>query len=232
MIRTVVIMNKSDTNEQTGERRVMAVIVIDVQGDFTEFKSGSLPVPGTGADYVRNVEMAIRTLRNEDFLIIATRDWHPKDHISFHTTHPGKKAGDITTIDNRTQTLWPPHCVEGTENALVLIESELLHCTVSKGHHPKFDSYSAFQDDGGNETELNEVLRENKIEKLVLFGLATDYCVKDAALDALRRGYKVVVIKSLCRGITPESSDLALAEMEREGAIILKNMDVETLVAF
>lgn len=208
-----------------------AVIVTDLQGDFTQFKDGALAVPGTGADYVKAVEIALRTLVNEGFLIIATQDWHPWEHISFHTTHNGKRAGDQILIDNRIQTLWPPHCVQGTENAQVLMDTELLHCTVNKGHHPQFESYSAFQDEGGNETELDEILRKNNVDIIIIIGVATDYCVKYVTLDALQRGYKVVVIGSLCRGITPESSALALAEMEHKGAVILKDLDIGKLRA-
>jgi len=204
----------------------IAVVVVDVQGDFTEARNGSLAVPGTGNDYIQAAESALRRLADEGFLTVGTQDWHPRDHISFYSTHPGKSPGDIISIDGRTQVLWPPHCVQETENARIAVDNSFFRVFIRKGANPGFDSYSAFRDDGGKETELDQVLKRNKVQKLVVFGLATDYCVKYTVVDGLRKGYRIIVIEDLCRGITPGGAASALEEMRREGAVTMKTLDI------
>ncbi|RLA99969.1 MAG: amidase, partial [Deltaproteobacteria bacterium] len=178
----------------------IGVIVVDVQGDFTEWKEGSLAVSGTDEAYVRQVEEATRKLRDAGFLIFATQDWHPPNHVSFYTNHPGKKPFEVIDVDGRKQVLWPPHCVQGTEGARILVDNNLFRAVVQKGRDPRYDSYSGFQDDGGQKTEMDTILRLNGIETVVVYGIATDYCVKATALDAAKAGYKVIVVKELCRG--------------------------------
>ncbi|OPY70616.1 MAG: Peroxyureidoacrylate/ureidoacrylate amidohydrolase RutB [Syntrophorhabdaceae bacterium PtaU1.Bin034] len=199
-----------------------AILVVDVQGDFTEWKNGALPVPGTGEPFVREVERAVRKSGEAGLLIFGTQDWHPMNHVSFAINHPGKKPFDIITVEGRTRALWPPHCVQGTENAGVLLDNNLFRAIIKKGQHPKFDSYSGFQDEGGLKTEIDAILRRNGIEELIIFGLATDYCVRATVLDALSAGYRVTVVKELCRGINPDTTEQAIKEMEQKGARIIE----------
>jgi nicotinamidase/pyrazinamidase len=201
------------------------VIVVDVQGDFTEWKNGSLAVPDSGEDYVRGVEKATIALKEAGLTIFGTQDWHPADHMSFAANHPGTKPLEVITIDGRTQVLWPPHCVQGTENARVLVDNNLFLAIVRKARNPAFDSYSAFKDDGGGGTEMDSILRRNGIGGLVIYGIATDYCVKATALDALAAGYRVIVVKGLCRGITAETTAGAIDEMSRQGATITETLE-------
>jgi nicotinamidase/pyrazinamidase len=203
----------------------IGVIVVDVQGDFTLWKSGSLAVPGSDEAYVKKVEEVTRCLKRAGFLIFGSQDWHPMEHISFYTNHPGKKPFETIQIDNRTQVLWPPHCVQGTENARVLPDNNLFLAIVKKGQDPRFDSYSAFQDDGGRKTEMDRILKRNEIGVVVVYGIATDYCVKATALDALANGYKVIVIEDLCMGVAPDTSAKALEEMKEKGVILMKQAD-------
>ena len=203
----------------------ISVIVVDVQGDFTLWKSGSLAVPGSDEAYVKKVEEVTRCLKRASFLIFGSQDWHPMEHISFYTNHPGKKPFETIQIDNRTQVLWPPHCVQGTENARVLPDNNLFLAIVKKGQDPRFDSYSAFQDDGGRKTEMDSILKRNEIGVVVVYGIATDYCVKATALDALANGYKVIVIEDLCMGVAPDTSAKAWEEMKEKGVILMKQAD-------
>ena len=202
------------------------IIVGDIQGDFTEWKQGSLAVPNSGHDYIKRAEEATKALHNAGFPIFGVQDWHPGDHISFYTNHPGTKPLDTIEIDGRTQVLWPPHCVQGTENARILIDNNLSLAVVQKGRDKQYDSYSAFQDDGGHKTEMEAILRRNEIERIVLYGIATDYCIKATALDAIRAGLGVIVIQELCRGVAPDTSQDAVKEMEKAGAIILERFDI------
>ncbi len=201
------------------------VIVVDIQGDFTEWKKGSLAVPGSDERYVRNVEIATRRFSDMGLPIFGSQDWHPPNHISFATSHPGKRPLDVITIDGRTQVLWPPHCVQGTEKARILIDNNLFLAVVKKAQNPAIDSYSAFQDEGGTKTELETMLRTNGVERLIIYGLATDYCVRATALDGLSAGYRVAIVEDLCRGVSPDTTSSALAEMRKKGVRLVPSLE-------
>lgn len=212
-----------------GRSRV-GVIVVDLQGDFTLWKRGSLAVPGTDAAFVAKVSEATLVLKRAGFGIYATQDWHPADHISFATKHPGKKAFETIEVDGRTQTLWPPHCVQNTEGAELVLDESMFQAIVRKGQNPLFDSYSGFQDDGGEKTELDAILRAARIERLIIYGLATDYCVRATAVDAALSGYEVVVVEGLSKGVAPETTARALEEMRTKGIVTIKEMDLTVIV--
>jgi nicotinamidase/pyrazinamidase len=202
------------------------VIVVDVQGDFTTLKNGSLACGGTDKAYVDKVEEATRTLSEKGYLIFATQDWHPADHMSFFSNHPGKKPFEAIKIEGRTQVLWPVHCVQGTENARILVDNNLFMAVVKKGKDTRYDSYSGFQDDGGAKTEMDSILKRNGIQNLFVYGIATDYCVKATAIDAAEAGYDVTVIENLCRGVAPDTSAKALKEMKDKGITIEKELEL------
>jgi nicotinamidase/pyrazinamidase len=205
-----------------GMRGRAAVIVVDVQGDFTTAKKGALAVPDTDEKFLRKAARAIRRLKGQGIDVYGTQDWHPPDHVSFAVNHPGRKAFEAVRLERRTQILWPPHCVHGTDGARVLVDNNLFQAIVKKGQHSKFDSYSGFQDDGGAQTEMHAILKAAGIGKLIIFGLATDYCVKATAIDAVDRGYDVVVVEGLCRGVAPDTTAKALEEMKARGIAIVK----------
>jgi len=207
----------------------IGVIVVDVQGDFTTWKNGSLAVNGTDKAFIEKIQKATEILSKDGYPIFGTQDWHPADHISFYTNHPGEKAYDVIKIDGRTQVLWPPHCIQGTENARVLVDNNLFMAIVQKGRDTRYDSYSGFMDDGGAKTEMDQILKRNGIQKLIVYGIATDYCVKATAMDAADAGYKVFVIEGLCKGVTPETSAKALKEMKQKGITILKELDLQKI---
>lgn len=204
----------------------VGVIVVDLQGDFTTSKKGALAVEGTDQAYVDRVRQATESLRKKGYPIYATQDWHPADHVSFYTNHPGKKAFDVIDVAGKKQVLWPPHCVQKTENAKVLLDNKMFAAIVKKGKDKKYDSYSGFQDDGGARTELNELLKKAGIKEVIVYGLATDYCVKATALDAVKAGYKVTVIEGLSRGVAPETTLEAIEEMTQRGVTVKKQLDV------
>jgi nicotinamidase/pyrazinamidase len=202
------------------------VIVVDMQGDFTTYKNGSLAVNGSDKAFVDKVQKATQELSAKGYMIFGTQDWHPENHISFYSNHAGKKPFEAIQIEGRTQVLWPPHCVQGTENARVLIDNNLFLAIVKKGQDKKYDSYSGFQDDGGAKTEMNEILHKNGIKELIVYGIATDYCVKATAIDAVDAGYKVTVIEGLSKGVAPETTAKALEEMKAKGITIKAELDM------
>jgi len=208
-----------------GEQKI-GIIVVDLQGDFTTYKNGSLAVEGTDEAFVGKVQKVTQELRAKGYPIFATQDWHPADHISFFSNHSGKKPFEAIQIEGRTQVLWPPHCVQETENAKILLDNNLFLAIVKKGKDKKFDSYSGFQDDGGAKTEMNEILQKNGINELIVYGIATDYCVKATAIDAAAAGFKVTVIEGLSKGVAPDTTAKALEEMKAKGIIIKPDLEI------
>jgi nicotinamidase/pyrazinamidase len=204
---------------------VNGAIVVDIQGDFTQLMSGSLAVPRTSLDFLNKINKAIEQLKGLGIPVWASQDWHPLEHISFIINHPGKTVFDTIILSGKEQTLWPPHCVQGTSGAELLIDPQMFQGVIQKGMNPQYDSYSCFQDDGGQETELDGILKSHRITKLLIFGIATDYCVRWTALDGLKRRYDILVIKSLCRGVDPETSAEALKEIESQGGIIMEHLE-------
>ncbi len=200
--------------------------MVDLQGDFTTYKNGSLAVEGTDEAFVNKVQKVTQELSAKGYPIFGTQDWHPADHISFFSNHSGKKPFEAIQIEGRNQVLWPPHCVQGTENARVLVDNNLFLAIVKKGKDKKFDSYSGFQDDGGAKTEMNQILQKNGIKELIVYGIATDYCVKATAIDAVAAGYKVTVIEGLSKGVAPDTTAKALEEMKAKGIIIKADLEM------
>ncbi len=208
-----------------GDQKI-GFIVVDLQGDFTTYKNGSLAVAGTDEAFVSKVQKVTQELSTKGYPIFGTQDWHPADHISFFSNHSGKKPFEAIQIEGRTQVLWPPHCVQETENARILVDNNLFTAIVKKGKDKKFDSYSGFQDDGGVKTEMNQILEKNGIKELIVYGIATDYCVKATAIDAAAAGYKVTVIEGLSKGVAPETTAKALEEMKEKGIIIKADLEM------
>ena len=171
-----------------------ALLIVDVQNDF--IPGGALAVPG-GDEVLGRINELLESERFD--LVVATRDWHPPDHGSF-----AERGGP-----------WPPHCVQGTEGAELHadIPRERLDVIIDKGTDPGVEGYSGFE-----LTELEEVLREHGIERLTVVGLATDYCVKHTALDALRAGFEVELDRTGMRGIDAEPGDVERAIEEITGA--------------
>jgi len=199
------------------------VIVVDVQADFTELKSGSLAVPGSDAQYISAVQRSTQRFFQQGLRLYFTQDWHPADHVSFFTNNPGTEPLQVKEIGGRPQVMWPPHCVQETPGAMILVTADGPACTVQKGMDPKFDSYSGFADDGGHKTDLNNLLQKDGIKKVMVYGLATDYCVKATALDAIEAGYRVDLILDLCRGVSPDTTASALEEMAAKGVAIISD---------
>jgi len=198
-----------------------AVVVVDIQGDFMECRQGSLAVKDTDQPYLDRVNAETRRLKELGYPVFATQDWHPRDHISFFSSHKGAGVFDIVKIKGRTQVLWPPHCVQDTSNAAVLVDNTLFDAIIQKGSHPEYDSYSGFFDDGGQPTGLEKNLRDKGIKKLIIYGLTSDYCARATVMDAVSLGFEVVLIEDLCRGVAKETTRAAIREMAAAGVTII-----------
>lgn len=198
-----------------------AILVVDIQSDFTELRHGPLPGKGTDQAYLNHVIETTSAFQCEGFPIFASQDWHPPEHASFFTNHPDKNPFEIITLHNKPQTLWPPHCVQGTKGAEILIPPKLITKVIHKGMRQHYDSYSAFHDDGGLATDLHASLKQRDIKHIVLYGLVTDYCVLATTLDARQLGYQVWILSALCRSISTETEYAAWQAMLQSGANII-----------
>ncbi|MDJ0984560.1 MAG: bifunctional nicotinamidase/pyrazinamidase [Desulfobacterales bacterium] len=214
----VTVKSSASTAEKIG------VIVVDMQGDFTTYKNGSLAADGTDQAFVEKVAKTTQMLKEKGYPIFATQDWHPPEHVSFYSNHAGKKPFETIQLEGRTQVLWPPHCVQKTPNAEVLLDQNLFVAIVKKGKDKRYDSYSGFKDDGGAETEMDQILKQNGIQELIIYGIATDYCVKLTALDAVDAGYKVTVVEGLSKGVAADTTAVALEEMKAKDISLLKEI--------
>lgn len=183
------------------------LIIVDVQNDFIE--GGALAVPGGG-----EVVPIIGRLQAGFDLVVATQDWHPADHRSFAANHPGKSVGEIIDLDGLEQVLWPVHGVQGTPGADFApgLDRSRWAAVFQKGTDPAIDSYSGFFDNGHRQaTGLGAFLRERGAENVWVAGLATDYCVKFTALDAIKEGLAVHLIGNACRGVEVRPGDTSRA---------------------
>lgn len=198
-----------------------ALLLTDIQNDFMPF--GALPVAdGDGVVSVANV------LIPRFSLVVATQDWHPAEHGSFASTHPGAKVGDVVMLGEIEQVLWPDHCVQGTPGASFHSALDIagIDRVVRKGNDPGFDSYSGFFDNGhGRATGLGGFLESHAVDEIVVLGLTTDYCVRATALDAVGLGFGVILVSDGCRAVNaqPGDGDRALAEMHAAGVRIIES---------
>ena len=191
-----------------------ALIVIDVQNDFCP--GGALAVTDGDA-----IIPGINALMQEVPCVVLTQDWHPADHSSFASEHPGAAAYDLTEMPYGPQVLWPDHCVQGSTGAdfHAALHTDPADLIICKGFRRAIDSYSAFfENDKTTPTGLEGYLRARGITDLVLVGLATDFCVAYSAQDAARLGFDVTVRLDLCRGIDLNGSlEAALGAMRAAG---------------
>lgn len=191
-----------------------ALLVIDVQHDF--LPGGALAVPD-GDSILPFVDAAIAAAP----FVVLTQDWHPAGHASFASSHPGAAPFSTTEMAYGTQVLWPDHCIQGSAGAdLALSVGALARAdlVVRKGQNPAIDSYSAFlENDQVTSTGLADDLRAQGVRRVVLVGLATDYCVAYSALDARSAGFEVAVLLSGCRGISPDTVASQKEAMVRAG---------------
>lgn len=194
-----------------------ALIVIDVQLDFCP--GGALAVP-MGDQVVAPINLLMEQVGT----VVLTQDWHPLGHSSFASSHEGRAPFDTAEMFYGTQVLWPDHCVQNTNGADfhpgLRQDADLI---LRKGFRPEIDSYSAFfENDQTTVTGLHGYLQERGIAKLVLAGLATDFCVAFSAMDAVRLGYDVSIVPEACRAIDLDGSlETQMENMRKRGVKFL-----------
>ena len=207
-----------------------ALLEIDVQNDFCP--RGALAVE-EGDEVTEPLNRLAAFFSRKGGRVIATQDWHSIGHISFASSHPNKKYGDI--IDTplvKEQVLWPDHCMQGTKGAEFHEKLDLthIHLIIRNGFKPELDSYSAFfENDRKTSTGLDAYLKGLSLKSVFLGGIATDYCVFYSAMDAVQLGYKTFVLRDAVRGVgLPTGSiDKAFHSMKEAGVSIIDSVEVD-----
>ena len=198
-----------------------ALILVDLQYDFCP--GGALAV--TAGD--ETIAVANRVMPHFSTVVV-TQDWHPLDHKSFAVNNPGSKPGDVIDVNGLSQIMWPVHCVQETSGAEIHggLDRAKLADVFKKGTDPDYDSYSAFFDNGHKKaTGLGDYLTQRWIKQVYVMGLATDYCVKYTAFDAIRLGFEVFLIDDGCRAVElkPGDGEAAVEEMRAAGVHVVES---------
>ncbi|CAO3619567.1 unnamed protein product [Cunninghamella blakesleeana] len=203
----------------------IGLVIVDIQYDFLE--NGPLPVQKSSG-ILPHVIKLIHKVKAEGGYIIATQDWHPPNHKSFASNHENKKpfVDSVELIYHGVpsqQTLWPDHCLQGSEGAKIV--SSLLPYiddTVHKGTNPYIDSYSGFADNEYHSfTPLAKKLYSKNIDTLLIVGLATDYCVKYTCIDAVKFGFKTYLVSDATEAVVSKDKLKTFEELEGRGVQIV-----------
>lgn len=194
-----------------------ALVVVDLQHDF--LPGGALAVGGGD-----EVVPGIARLAPRFATVVATQDWHPVGHVSFASSHPGRKPFETASLPQGPQELWPDHCLQGSAGAALHpdVPDAAVTLVLRKGTRPEVDSYSAFQENVGPDgrrptTGLGAWLRARGIRRVFACGLARDFCVRATAVDAAAEGFDVVVLDDLTRAVFPERRAEVDAALARAG---------------
>jgi nicotinamidase/pyrazinamidase len=203
-----------------------ALVLVDIQNDF--MPGGALAVPDGGS-----VVPIANRLMDRFGHVVATQDWHPPGHGSFASQHGGRSPGECIELNGLQQVLWPDHCIQNTQGADFVdgLHSGKIDKIVQKGSNPGIDSYSGFADNGERiQTGLHSHLQELGITEVYICGVATDYCVKFTALDAVKRGYATFLVGDACRGVdlNPGDVEKALEEMASAGVAFVQSGELPT----
>lgn len=201
-----------------------ALIIVDVQNDFCA--GGTLEVANSS-----RIFPVINRISPLFPRVVATKDWHPANHISFASTHPGKAIHDTVPASYGRQMLWPDHCVQATAGAELhpLLDQRPLHMVIHKGTHATRDSYSAFtESDNTTHTGLAAYLRAHGVSHLYVCGLATDFCIRFTALDAHKSSFHTIIVTDAIAAvdIPAGSGAQALQDMKAGGVTSCTSADL------
>lgn len=203
-----------------------ALLIVDVQNDFCE--GGALEVKNAN----KIISIINKLIKSDYFdFIVATKDWHPRNHKSFASNHKNKNIYDVIKLNGIPQVLWSNHCIQRTKGSRFHkdLEIDRKFKVITKGKNPEVDSYSGFYDnDHKSSTGLTHYLTKQKITEVYVVGLATDYCVKFTALDSVKEGFKTYLFKDAVKGvnINKEDSKKAIDEMREAGVKIITSKKV------
>lgn len=196
-----------------------ALIIVDVQNDF--LPGGALPV----ADGDRVIPVLNEVQIYFD-LVVATQDWHPGAHQSFASMHPGKRQFEVIDLYGLEQTLWPDHCIQGTQGAefSTQLNTNKVEAIFRKGTSPEIDSYSGFYDNGHKKsTGLSDYLKGKNVQQVYVTGLAAEICVFFTAMDSLNQGFETFLIEDATMALQQENFLKAKAHFEQMGGKLIQS---------
>jgi nicotinamidase/pyrazinamidase len=199
------------------------LVIIDVQNDF--IPGGSLAVPEGD-----QIVALINKLQEEFDLVIATQDWHPRDHSSFAANQPGKNEFEKIELHGQEQVLWPVHCVQNSKGAEFHpdLKSAKIEAIFRKGISKEIDSYSGFYDNAHlKSTGLTGYLKEKGADELYFCGLAAEYCVYFSIIDALKEGFSATLIEDATRAISKEDFEKAKKSILHAGGKIVRSSEIK-----
>ncbi|MFX0179024.1 MAG: bifunctional nicotinamidase/pyrazinamidase [Candidatus Hodarchaeota archaeon] len=196
-----------------------ALLIVDMQNDF--MPGGALPVE-EGDQIIDDINSLALKFNTNHSKIVLTQDWHPRNHLSFASNHPGKSPGDEYQTEAIGPVLWPDHCVQGLKGADFHenLDKHLAHAIIRKGYNSQIDSYSGFiENDKKSETGLAGYLKSLSIKRIFICGLALDYCCYSTAIDGVDFGFEVYFLIDLTKGIDlpPGNISNALESMTNKG---------------
>lgn len=201
-----------------------ALLVVDILNDFADPK-GNLYVK----DGYQIIPIVNKLCMKSEY-VVSVEDWHPANHKSFASNHEGKKPFEVVDLNGISQVLWTDHCVQGTWGAEPHPKlSSFANYVQKKGMNPELDSYSAFfENDQKTRTGLSEHLKSIGVDEVYIVGLATDYCIKFTAIDAVKEGFKTFVIVDAIRGVNigKKDSKKSMFEMLKNGVILIDSKEV------
>ncbi|MFX0058547.1 MAG: bifunctional nicotinamidase/pyrazinamidase [Candidatus Hodarchaeota archaeon] len=200
-----------------------ALIIVDMQYDF--LPGGALPVE-EGHLIIDGINKIAKKFKQAQAKVVLTQDWHPKNHLSFASNHPGKSPGDDYQTESIGPVLWPDHCVQGSKGAEFHKDLQTIYANaiIRKGYNPMIDSYSGFiENDKRSETGLSGYLKSLKIKRVFICGLALDYCCYSTAMDGIDFGFEVFFISDLTKGIDIPQGNISksLENMLNKGIIFV-----------
>jgi len=199
-----------------------SLVIVDAQNDF--MPGGSLEVPS--GDLIVPV---INRLAGHFDIITATQDWHPKDHLSFASNHPGKIPFDKINLNGIEQILWPDHCMQGTPGAMFhhALETNRISAIFRKGMNRNIDSYSGFYDNMRQAgTGLSGYMKDKGVTELYFCGLAADICVYFTIMDAVKEGFSATLIDDASRPLNIESYTAIKKMLAETGVRIINSEDI------
>ncbi|KAL4439988.1 hypothetical protein ABPG75_002989 [Micractinium tetrahymenae] len=223
---------QADAPEQSGFGPGTALLLVDPQRDFVNGHRGALPVPGAEA-LLPVLNRLSAAAAGAGAAVAASADWHPPDHVSFYTSHPASRPGQVVSVavDGRQAEirLFSPHCVAGTPGAQFAEGLDVTHVshTVLKGTDAALESLSAFHDiAGARSTGLAEWLRQQRVRTLFVCGVVAEFCVRASVLDGLEAGFRVALLTDAVAGVDAAACQAALQEMERAGAVLVHSREL------
>lgn len=202
-----------------------SLVIVDVQNDF--MPGGPLEVP-----FGDQIVPVINRIQRHFDLVAATQDWHPGNHVSFASNHTGKKPFSRIIHNRVEQTLWPDHCVQGTQGAMFHpdLETDLIAAIFRKGMDPDVDSYSGFYDNNHRiSTGLSGYFKEKGIHELHFCGLASDICVYYTILDALKEGFSAILIEDASSPLSKDTFSRIKSELKSMGVSIVKSENMNSI---